>query len=325
VATTYAVNCSNVAFVSSVGGHATLDQTVLAIHRRSQHGAYLIVESESSVLDLGMKMPTDAELHDGLTGAERLRESIGLGARGSLTDDVGKLVIVTDPGQDPDDEMTLILARALADMGLVQVVAVVANLSPSDARARLARGTLDTLQMRDVPVGVGSDGNAPGRAEHFTSTIKALGPKHQYLRRDAEHADGAALLKATFEAAAPASITLLLISSLTDASRFIRDNEALFAAKCERVAIMGGVAVESFDAGAKALLPDQTAQNHKFDEPAAAFVFEKAQALKVPLVVLARAAAYGASVPSFVYVGMRCCCCCWCWCWCCCCCCCCYR
>lgn len=68
-----------------------------------------------------------------------------------------------------------------------------------------------------------------------------------------------------------------------------------------RVAIMGGVDAKSLEDDEEFLLPDQSAQNHKFDEDAADFVFRKCQELGVRLVVLARSAAYAASVPAFIY------------------------
>merc|ERR1719456_1616641 len=69
-----------------------------------------------------------------------------------------KLVIVSDPGQDLDDEMALIMLRYLVYEGLVECLGIVCTLAPALDRARLCRGTLDTLGLYDVPVGVGTDG-----------------------------------------------------------------------------------------------------------------------------------------------------------------------
>jgi len=49
------------------------------------------------------------------------------------------------------------------------------------------------------------------------------------------------------------------------------------------------------------MMPDQSAANHMGDQPAAATVFRRCQELGVRLVVLTRTAAYGASVPAFIY------------------------
>ena len=66
-----------------------------------------------------------------------------------------EIIVVSDPGQDLDIEM-LILLRALIEEGLVNCEAD-PNLQPANRRA-LLRGTLDCLGLQQVMVGVGSDG-----------------------------------------------------------------------------------------------------------------------------------------------------------------------
>jgi len=208
-----------------------------------------------------------------------------------------QLVIVTDPGKDNDDELALIMARTMCDMDLFDLRAVIANLRPSDARAKLARGTLDCLGMSDVPVAVGTDGKSQTHTDTFSSTIAGTG--YDYCVNPVEP-DAGLLLEQVYEEAELASIVLLLISSLTDTADFIRDHELLFAEKTARVAIMGGVATDK--SGASDFMQiDPTAQNFSFDLESARFVFERCQALGVSMIVLSRAAAYAASVPAFIY------------------------
>ena len=64
---------------------------------------------------------------------------------------------------------------------------------------------------------------------------------------------------------------------------------------------MGGVDPSSLEPAAQMMMPDQSAANHTGDQPAAATVFRRCQELGVRLIVLTRAAAYGASVPAFIY------------------------
>ena len=54
--------------------------------------------------------------------------------------------------------MMFIMARHLVSLDLIQLEGVIANLSPSFARARLTRGTLELLGLHRVPVGIGTDG-----------------------------------------------------------------------------------------------------------------------------------------------------------------------
>ena len=81
-----------------------------------------------------------------------------------------RIVIITDAGEDLDDEMALVMARFLTDHKLIELLAVVANLRPAAARARLVRGTLDALRLQAVPVGVGSDGGSLTHRDTFSET-----------------------------------------------------------------------------------------------------------------------------------------------------------
>merc|ERR1711988_1848243 len=77
-------------------------------------------------------------------------------------------VFITDPGQDQDDEIAMVLSKTLSDIGLVEVKCVVANLKPEVNRAKLAKGTLNVLNMGHVPVGIGTDGNSDRRVDNFS-------------------------------------------------------------------------------------------------------------------------------------------------------------
>lgn len=81
------------------------------------------------------------------------------------------MIIISDAGQDLDDEMTMILARYLVEQRLVDLVAVIATLTPAFDRARLCRGTLDCLGLHAVRVGIGSDGGDT-EGQHESSFIE---------------------------------------------------------------------------------------------------------------------------------------------------------
>lgn len=86
------------------------------------------------------------------------------------------IVLISDPGQDLDDEMMFIMARHLVSKDLIELKGVVANLHPSFARARLTRGTLDLLGLHKVPVGIGTDGgDMSGKfsSDQFESTASS--------------------------------------------------------------------------------------------------------------------------------------------------------
>ena len=200
------------------------------------------------------------------------------------------VAIISDPGEDLDDEMATLLLRCLVDEGTLDPRCVVCNLAPAAARARLMRGTLDMLGLEDVPVGVGSAGGSASHRDTFSHLAAGY-----IAGADAPVEDGQALLARVFAAAGDGSLTLLCISALTDAREFLAKHEALFLRKIREVVIMGGVAPST--AG---LVPD-TAANNAFDEAASAALYAALQDLKVPMVVVTREAAYACPVPRRVY------------------------
>ena len=138
-----------------------------------------------------------------------------------------QLIMITDAGQDLDDEvrlarssclgrfslpllffsqMTMVLMRSLHDNGLVNCKGAVANLAPSRARARLVRGTFNELGLGEVPVATGTDGGFTKYTASFEETAR------DYIAPDDERFDdthGIDLLKQLYESADDNSLSLL--------------------------------------------------------------------------------------------------------------------
>ena len=212
-------------------------------------------------------------------------------------------VIISDPGEDLDDEMAMIMLRHLVDKKLLDCQGVVVNLKPSLTRARLMRGTLDTLGLRGVPVGVGTDGGSSMHRETFCETAKVYIPD-EHEQRTRGLLTGRGLLHRIFVDAEPKSLHLICISSLKDAALFMRDNMVLFVEKVNSVTIMGGVH-EFAEADETGLLQPDTAQNNVYDEASSEFFYRRCQELRVPLVILCRHAAYACPVSKRIYDTMK--------------------
>ena len=333
------VNCACVARVAAAAclqlvGRETVGFSVL---RCAPHGVYIGIETGTAAVsgaaqrllqsepkqERGLKMRLQ---HAVLPSAAEAPSAAAADGEGGSSVRTVPLIIMTDPGKDQDDELALILCRTMCDLGLFKLEAVIVNLCPAGARAKLARGTLDSLAQEEVPVAVGSSANKSDIEDNFTASVSATG--FDYLVReveepsspsspnssfnskgggggggfdDTEGRGGLALLLRTYLAAEEHSLTLLIIAAMTDAATFIERHPTLFAAKTRSVAIMGGVDPASLGPAAQTMMPDQSAANHMGDQPAAATVFRRCQELGVRLIVLTRAAAYGASVPAFIY------------------------
>ena len=222
-----------------------------------------------------------------------------------------RFVIVGDFGKDLDDEDTVVFqdgerrARNMAFVNteggrrqdLFELAAVVANLAPPVQRARLAKGTLRQLGQPGVPVGIGTDcGNSPNGHDHEFVNIP-------YMADEADLEDGAALLVRTLEAADDKSITMVLISGLTDVAGLLRTHADLVRAKVSTVAIMGGVKIsgDAVFVNDEGYMEPDTAANNAFDMESAKYVYRKLQEIGVPLVILTREAAYACKVPRKFY------------------------
>jgi len=218
----------------------------------------------SSMMDLAQKQITDADI-----------ESKGT-----------PVIVITDIGRDVDDEMALVLLSALKRKHLLNPIAVITTLSPQRDRAHLARGSLDTMGMADVPVGVGGRG---GLAEGVELEVYEA----DHTRSSSSiYESGMELVVRALESVPHKSAQILCLASLTDVASLMEEHEDLFISKVKEVVVMGGVM--PMDSG-DTLTPD-TAYNNNCDLPSAKFVYQKCQELGVPTATLSRWAAYGCPI-----------------------------
>lgn len=135
------------------------------------------------------------------------------------------LLIISDDGKDPDDELAKVLLSSLTRRGLAKCYGFISNLHPAKERARLARGTLDQLGMESIPVGVGENmvSTTHGEYEFNAGYMGALeNCKENGVELFVEILQG--LEKGT-------TATLVCLSGLADAWRLLRDHRELFLHK----------------------------------------------------------------------------------------------
>lgn len=196
------------------------------------------------------------------------------------------LILVSDAGRDVDDELTLLLTKALINQGLVDLRAVITNSKPTLKRAQLVLGTLNALGEFSVPVAMGE----PINNDSITMDYEFNAP---YLSGEQNFPDGQSLLLQTFEQAADHSLLLVLISGMTDANQFMMQHPELAKRKIDKVMIMGGVLSDKngfvHDEQGR-LIPDESYNNH-IDRDAARSLYAFLQDKKIPLVVVSRYAA----------------------------------
>jgi len=243
------------------------------------------------------------------------------------------IVLISDPGQDLDDEMMFIMASHLHSLGLISIRGVVANLHPSSARARLARGTLNLLGLHHVPVGIGTDGgdtsmmhsSAQFEATSSSYIIKEedevamrglengqlllqrlyqAAPDIEYVDTDTVEEEGTNNGKSkTYKRETQGGLTIVVTSSFKDMSIFVRNNPTAFASKTREVVVMGGckpILSSDSDDYYECCEPD-SANNNTFDPQASDHFYSTCQQMNITLTVVSRHSAYAAKMPRSVY------------------------
>ena len=106
----------------------------------------------------------------GVRASAPLRRKRGSEAPSPSAEPPLELAIISDPGEDLDDELAMVYLRHLVALYPSLVVrCVVCNLRPARKRAALMRQTLDALNMKHRP---GAGGGAPRRP-----VIRSLRPR----------------------------------------------------------------------------------------------------------------------------------------------------
>jgi WD40 repeat protein/inosine-uridine nucleoside N-ribohydrolase len=208
------------------------------------------------------------------------------------------VVLITDPGPDPDDAVALLMAASLHLQERIVLAAVICNGGGSNAnsvvpesrnRAALARAILDHFNLNDVPVGVGH----PTLVEHRPGAHEYAFPGYAKVD-DARLLDAQALLSSVLDLVGYKSLTVVVLSALSDVAALVARDGERFAAKVECVSVMGGVELEDDGsvrtAPAPAYLRPDEAANNLFDRAAAQAVYSYCAAARVPMRVVSRVA-----------------------------------
>lgn len=190
-------------------------------------------------------------------------------------------IVITDIGRDIDDALALVILSSLRKMCVINPLAVIITLEPTEDRACLARTILDSLSMHDVPVGIGTDVDFPGEItlHCFDNVVRQTSFQFE-----------SNLMSRVLKDAEPKSVKLVCLANLKDTSELIMKHETLFRTKVKEVVVMGGAV---FSESQNQLIPDDTAFNNSCDLEAARLVYAECQQNHIPTTTISRYAAYG--------------------------------
>ena len=200
------------------------------------------------------------------------------------------LVVITDLAKDYDDLMAMVLLAELHRLGLVELEAFVANLMPARKRARFGRGALDLLGLQKIPIAIGSVGSGK---KHKINDYEFDNCTFMAPLGSVEFEKGEDLLLRIFEKAVDEDrkITLVLLSSLMDISKFTQKHPNLVKNAVDKISVQGGM---YFEKGI--LKADSLAANNNFAPVHAALFTSFIQKYSIRTTVYTKVAAFATKI-----------------------------
>lgn len=206
------------------------------------------------------------------------------------------VVTITDLAKDYDDLMAMMCLKEFDRMGIIQIEGFVANLMPAERRALFGRGALDSLGRQDLPIGIGSIGDAQRHLNNymheFDNTEDFIAPESTSLPKGQE------LLKKIFteRTTNDKKLTVLTISSLMDIAEFSQEHTELLKNGIANVVLQGGYRMINHK-----LVPDSAAANNRFDLEGAATFHNFMQDYDIPSTAWTKVAANATPIYSSLF------------------------
>ncbi|KAG0584977.1 hypothetical protein KC19_3G247800 [Ceratodon purpureus] len=214
------------------------------------------------------------------------------------------IVVITDVGKDYDDLAALTVLKELHRLRFVELRAVVANLMPSDKRARFARNALDSLGLEDteVPVARGTSGSLDEH-EELAHEFSGTGFVAKSDQSAGSPQDGQDLLFHIYQNARSMGekLYLLCLSSLQDINEFASNHPELVAENTAEVHMQGG----NYISKEGNLEPDCKAANNRFNLDAAKEWHHFIQTNGIPSYTYTKIAAFAAPLISEVFLELE--------------------
>jgi hypothetical protein len=186
-----------------------------------------------------------------------------------------KLIVVGDFGKDPDDTLALLIGN--------NVDAYIATLYPSDKRAQLAKGLLNSLGRASTPVYAGKN---PGKgiisvSDHeFDFNIAQMNEVIQHHSPFEEIlSDGQ-------------RIVIVINAAMTDLDHFFWNYYGENISNIKAIIMQGGYEVKD-----DRILPNSAANNH-YDIAAAHGCFAMIQSYKIPFYIITSKIGYDNPIPA---------------------------
>lgn len=154
-----------------------------------------------------------------------------------------KVIFDTDMANDCDDAGALAVLHALADLGEVEILAVVTNRKdPSNASAAAADAINTWYGRGDIPIGTDKDG-ATGAARKGRPSEYCAALRNEFLhdaKPDDAMPDALAVYREALAREDDASVVICSVGALSNLEDLLRAEPGLVESKVRRLVVMGG-------------------------------------------------------------------------------------
>ncbi|MDF1753691.1 MAG: nucleoside hydrolase [Verrucomicrobiales bacterium] len=154
-----------------------------------------------------------------------------------------RLIFDTDMANDCDDAGALAVLHALADLGEVEILAVVTNRKCPGNASAAAADVINTWYGRpDIPIGTDKDGATikGGRPSSYTGVLRDEFPHDS--KPDSEMPDAISIYRSALQSQPDGSVIICSVGALSNLEDLLSSpaDEELVKAKVKKLYIMGG-------------------------------------------------------------------------------------
>jgi hypothetical protein len=207
-----------------------------------------------------------------------------------------KIIIFTDVGRDIDDASLLVILAFLHKIHIARILLVVANVKPSESRAKAAKFIFENLGVPDVRVMRGTDGTSRDDAIEDYEFEGVDEPAGEILEGNATLVNTLHMLKEKNEKA-----NIIVVSSFRDLSNLIKSNESLVKNTISNIFIQGANEMDKETQTIKTLIPDPKGINNLYDLEATAYVHGWLRNGNIPTYTCTRDSAFKAPISAKVF------------------------
>lgn len=200
------------------------------------------------------------------------------------------VVVITDPGRDPDDTVALVIAIALQKMGYLKVRMVITTLGNHKTRSKRAnhvKWLFNELSQQNIPIYLGNDYDVSEREQLIhNSFLKSAKIVHQ----DKVQKLTTEVFKKFIRIVGNKNLIFIVLAGLTDLANLFDQIPSFILPKLKEIVFMGNV--KHSVKRQHPFEPDFSSFNFSTDKNASMMVFDFINRHRIPITAVGRDIVY---------------------------------